>query len=173
MVRNHLVPAFGDKRLGKITKADVERYLVSKQAGTRRGKSKKSVPLSSRTINYTNNVLRFIQKDAVENRLLESNPATKVKPLPDNGTHERARVLAPDQLSRLLEAAEQPWRMLWLLLAHAGLRRGEALGVEWQDIDLEAAAVEIRRSVGRVRNDDHTRWSRSRSRPGDLMTLFP
>jgi integrase len=41
---------------------------------------------------------------------------------------------------------------LWHVLAHTGMRRGEALALRWRDVDLDAATARIRRSAGMIRN---------------------
>jgi integrase len=56
-----------------------------------------------------------------------------------------------DQLRTFL-AAEQPDRLYpaWVFLATTGVRRGEALGLRWADVDLEAGRAAIRQSVGAI-----------------------
>jgi integrase len=49
-----------------------------------------------------------------------------------------------EDIAALLEAADEPWRTLWLVLAYTGLRRGEALALEWDDIDLDRAVLYVR-----------------------------
>jgi integrase len=58
-----------------------------------------------------------------------------------------------EQLAALLAwSAEHSQRhVLWRTLAYTGMRRGEALALRWRDVDLDAAAVRVRRSAGIVR----------------------
>lgn len=47
--------------------------------------------------------------------------------------------------------AEEPYRMLYLIAVDTGLRRGELLGLHWQDVDLSRKLLYVRRSLGRIR----------------------
>lgn len=56
----------------------------------------------------------------------------------------------PDQIATLLQSAEASgdrWYWLWALLASTGMRRGEALGLTWPTVDLDAGHVTIRQSL--------------------------
>jgi integrase len=88
--------------------------------------------------------------------LLARNPAVKSRP----PTAKRARAEAPEmhpwtagQLSRFLSWARDHSRMhaAWYVLAYTGMRRGELLALRWRDVDLDAATISVRRSVGVVR----------------------
>jgi integrase len=81
------------------------------------------------------------------------NPADRAKPpRPRNhgdrhqhiNTWPRATLAA---FLRWCEAAGDPLYALWLLLATTGLRRGEALGLCWDSVDLDAARLSIRRTL--------------------------
>lgn len=65
--------------------------------------------------------------DAAEHRLISENPAARVRaPLrPDR--EEAMHILQPEEIGRLLDAAEPRWRMPYLLAVQTGLRRGECL----------------------------------------------
>jgi integrase len=52
-----------------------------------------------------------------------------------------------DQLQRILAVAQEPWRILFSIFTMDGLRAGEALGLQWGDIDLDQGLLHIRRSV--------------------------
>ena len=81
---------------------------------------------------------------AVREGLIQTNPATDVHP-PENAEAERERYLSPAELAALgkaiasAESAGQPWQALAAikLLLATGLRRNEALALEWSHIDLE------------------------------------
>jgi integrase len=62
------------------------------------------------------------------------------------------KVLTPEQASALLRAAkgERLEALYWLALT-TGLRRGELLGLKWEDIDLERTTLSVRRSLGRAK----------------------
>ena len=51
-----------------------------------------------------------------------------------------------------LVTGQQPEPALWHVLAYTGMRRGELLALRWQDIDLDAATVSVRRSVGAIKH---------------------
>jgi len=52
-----------------------------------------------------------------------------------------------DQVKKILSLAEEPWHTLFSVLALEGLRAGEALGLQWRDVDLDRQLLHIRRSA--------------------------
>ncbi len=164
-VEHHLVPWFGEKRLGALTRKDIEDYLLHKietprttrggvpsrkQPASENGKKKMLPPLSPRTVNHQLTVLKAILADAVDHGHLTANPATKVKALQRPDREDALQFLQPEEITRLLGAAEDPWRTLYYLVFHTGLRRGEALGLKWGDLDLRKGLLHVRRSLYRV-----------------------
>jgi integrase len=73
--------------------------------------------------------------------------------LPKRGMKYEAHCFTVDELRRILAAASNPWRVLYCILTMDGLRAGEALGLQWQDIDLNRRLLNIRRSAwcGRIK----------------------
>jgi integrase len=59
------------------------------------------------------------------------------------------RVLTPDELRALIDAASPDSRAFIATLALTGLRQSEALGLTWQDIDLDAGLVRLRYQLER------------------------
>jgi integrase len=72
--------------------------------------------------------------------------------LPPRGQRYEARHFTVDQLQRVLAIAEEPWHTLFCILTMDGLRAGEALGLQWNDIDLDRGLLHVRRSAwyGRI-----------------------
>ncbi|WP_322756721.1 tyrosine-type recombinase/integrase [Frankia sp. Cas3] len=104
--------------------------------------------LSARSVGYLVTILRLALKDAVREELLVRNVAELVQPPRKDGAPVRAlsdadagRVLAVALVDRLAA--------LWMVMLALGLRKGEALGLRWDVIDLEAGTVEIRRKQRR------------------------
>jgi integrase len=58
-------------------------------------------------------------------------------------------VLTPPEIRRLLDAADEPVRMLILCAVLTGMRRGELLGLRWEDVDLEGHRIFVRRALWR------------------------
>jgi integrase len=100
-------------------------------------------------------VLKFILKDAVEHGYLTENTVAKVKPLRCERRDDSLHFLRPDQIVLLIGAAEEPYRTIYLVAVNTGLRRGELLGLRWQDVDLSRQLLHVRRSLGRIRDEEH------------------
>jgi integrase len=165
----HLLPAFGGMRLGAITRRDVEVYLSSRLQARRRVKARDEngrlirdeakrpvwteVPFAPKTINHTLMVLKAILRDAKTHRHLTENPAEGVKGLAASD-NEELRILQPEEIGRLLEAAADPWRTLYAVAVHTGLRRGELLALRWGDLDFAQGTLHVRRSLNRLRDGD-------------------
>ena len=67
--------------------------------------------------------------------------------LPPRSARYEARHFTVDHLQKVLSIAEEPWRTLYWILAIEGLRAGEALGLQWGDIDFDRNLLHIRRSA--------------------------
>ena len=94
--------------------------------------------------------------------LLARNAAADVKP-PTAKPKEQI-IWTPDQAVMFLEAATQlagndytshTWAALFDVLLATGMRRGEALAINWADVDLNVGAVSISRAVGTLGNAVH------------------
>lgn len=130
--------AFGDKALGKITRADIEQLVADYAAKGR------SVTSSA----YTLRQLRAIFRDAQEDGLITRNPAAKVeaqgRPKVDRDALTPAELRKVREVLRTGKETADDWALWQLTLA--GLRRGEVMGLRWNDIDLKAGTVSVRRS---------------------------
>src|SRR5439155_8603563 len=123
-LRCHLVPYFGQKHLGAISRHDVDDYLTHKVTDTRRGRKGARVPLAAATVNKHLAVLKFVLKDAIEHGLLVESSALHAKYVRRPDDSDRMHILQPEEIDRLLQAAtgDEPWRTLYLLAVHTGLR---------------------------------------------------
>ncbi|MEW6045890.1 MAG: tyrosine-type recombinase/integrase [Bacillota bacterium] len=139
MVRRHLMPELGDILLPRLTPLHVQ-GLYRKM--TEQG-------LSPRTVRLAHAVLRQSLAQAVKWGFLGRNVCDAVE-LPRQA-HKEMRVLTPEEAKRFLEAAKgERLEALWVLALTTGMRKGELLGLRWQDVDLERATLEVRQSLVRV-----------------------
>ena len=105
--------------------------------------------LSDSTIRSTYAVLRTALDGAVRDGLLARNPAAAVK-RPGVERREVTRLPAAG-VAELLRAAEvSRYHPALMLIARTGLRRGEALALRWQHVDLDARVIRVVATIGRV-----------------------
>lgn len=138
-----IFPALGSRKLPEVTPTDISALLLDIQA---RGRSHATAVKV-----YT--VLHSLFKMAYMEDVVEKNPMDKVlRPVPrkDESRDTQAQALTVEELRAVLEALEgEPlkWRALVHLLIDTGIRRGECCGLKWEDVDLEAQVVTIRRNL--------------------------
>ena len=119
-------PTIGHIRLDRLQASDVNRLMLVMQNA---GKSD-----STRRNCYT--ALRKALDDAVANGLLALNPAHRVQQPRGRGVD--ARFLAPSEVAILLTAADGlRYANALKLVLGTGLRRGEALALRWEGVDLD------------------------------------
>lgn len=140
LARRHLIAEpFGSVTLDRLKPSDVEALVLTMRAA---GKS-------SSTIRQTYTVLRAVLDAAVRDGLVARNAAAAVK---RPGVERiEAHYLSPDDVRRLLAAAERSrHHALLVLLAKTGLRRGEALALRWDDVDLSTGRLRVRGTLARI-----------------------
>ena len=102
--------------------------------------------LSGRTVGHAHRVLRLVLQCAVKNGTLARNVAEIHSPPKVEETE--IEILSPDQITDVLTKLEGHTLFPVVALALAtGIRRGELLGLQWGDIDLDAATLRVERSV--------------------------
>lgn len=135
-VERHIIPYIGTIPLNKLQPCDLQALYDKLQAAG----------LSGTSARYVHNNLRKALGQAVKAQLIPRNPADLVDP-PKVNRYE-ARTLTPGQAQALIAACAGSEIHIPVLLALTlGLRRGEALGLQWSDIDLTAKTVTVRHSA--------------------------
>jgi len=136
LVCKYIAPALGRVKLKTLTSAHLQGFYRSKlEAG-----------LSPRTVQYLHVVLHRALKQALRWGLVPRNVSEAVDP--PRGQKKEIRPLPPDQARRLLEATcGDRFEALYVLAVHCGLRQGELLGLRWEDVDLEAGTLHVRRTL--------------------------
>jgi integrase len=113
--------------------------------------------LSAATVRAVHVVLSACLKTAVKQRVLVRNPcedATPPKSQRTTSEHAAVKALDVERLRALLTAFQNgDMFLLVATLAATGLRRGEALALRWEDIDLEAGTLRVHRAVEETRKD--------------------
>lgn len=160
-IATYAVPTLGEVKLADFTPSKAEQWLSRlADVDLHSGKGKISVSTQRGTFNAVTRALNT----AVRDKIITTNPLKSVprpkgrgKPVPASGG---------DHVDRALVAAKgRPIEPLLTLVAFTGMRVGEALAITWDDVDLDASRVTVRRSgVDR----DRTKTGRDRT-----LTLLP
>ena len=140
VARTHILDSsIGRLSLDKVRPSHVEGWVVELR---RKG-------LAESTIRSAYTILRAVLDTAVRDGALASNPAAVIRR--PRVTSKEAPYLTPPQLADLLRAAEgSRYAPLFALLVHTGLRRGEALALQWSDVDLAKGLLRVRGTLSRI-----------------------
>jgi integrase len=108
--------------------------------------------LASSTITVIHAVAHRALADAVEDNVIVRNPASfrKAAPKSEAGVRRRASVWTARELRAFLDhvaASERRLFALWRLAAMTGMRRGELLGLTWQELDLDGARLTVSQQI--------------------------
>ncbi|AXI79946.1 tyrosine-type recombinase/integrase [Peterkaempfera bronchialis] len=168
-VRLHLSPGLGKKKLARLTARDVRAFLDGLRTTCQcciqeRDTSRRSCcavgqccgkTLSPLTVTYVHSVLKSALEHAVREDELPSNVARNVKttaPRP-----RRFQPLTAAEARQSLQAASgDRLHALYELALRTGLRKGELLGLRWEDLDLDGGTASIHRSLQRTRTSGLT-----------------
>ncbi|MEV0919065.1 site-specific integrase [Streptomyces sp. NPDC049967] len=163
-INRYLIPGLGKKKLAKLTAKDVRTWLnqlrATCQCCTRGLDARRDQPrccaadqcchklLSPLTLTYIHSVLKSALKHAVREEEIPHNVARNVR----TGTPRPRRIepLTAEEARQFLTAAQgHRLHALFELARHTGLRKGELLGLHWEDLDLDAGTAAIRRTLQR------------------------
>ena len=149
-IYQHIIPALGNVYLDKLTTGDIQQFYTHlKQNGRLLRKELYGEGLSDQTVRGIHTTLHAALDKAVEEKLVFRNPADSCK-LPPAKSREM-KVLAPEEIQRLLiQAREDGCYELLLLELATGLRRGEILALQWDDLNFRTGALRVERQVHRV-----------------------
>lgn len=135
-----------DRELGPVPISKLNRISVeTAYANLRKAKSKKRTPLRRGTIAYAHRVLKAACNYAIDSKLMQSNPCNKAI-LPQDVEPFCASVIKADDARTILEILPNYDGQLYLVILLCviyGLRRGEALGLRWADIDFDNDTITI------------------------------
>jgi len=138
-LRREVFPYLGRKRVQDLTGRDVEKWMSSLKA---QGKS-------ASTINGARRILFQLCKYATRQDLMLINPVSKTDPLKIESN--KSQVQEPwtrDEVKLVLKASIGTRLDLFLHLAlFTGMRRGEILGLQWKDIDLDQGTISVQRTL--------------------------
>jgi integrase len=139
IIRLHIIPVLGRHQLQKLAAQHLQAFYTKKR----------KEGLSSTTVASFHNVLHKALDCAVKWNLVPRNVCELVSP-PHRERFE-VQPLTAEQAHKLLEAARGHYlEALFNLALATGMRRGELMGLKWQDIDFATNTLQIRRTLSRI-----------------------
>jgi integrase len=142
--RKWIVPRWGTLRLSEVKAVHVEGWLKGLCF------PETAVPLARGTKAKIRNIMSALFSHAIRWEWTEKNPITSVR---QSATRQRVPdILAPEEITAILEKLPDPLRTAVELDAFTGLRRGELIGLQWQDLDFANLVLHVRRSVVQMVN---------------------
>jgi integrase len=144
----HVLPDLGGVKLQRLGPEHLDRLYDSLlRTGSRRGKE--ATGLAPKTVRNVHLILAKALHDALKRGKIHRNPASVASPprLSAARSPERTTWTA-EELRRFLSLVEDDrLQAAWVLLATTGMRRGEVLGLRWDDLDLDNARLLIRQAL--------------------------
>lgn len=135
----HIAPS-----LGQVRVEDCKPQMVKELLNRKRGEG-----LSVETVAKIRRHMHAMFAFAQDAGLLTVNPASMPRA---RGQRHRKRArgtaLSPVQIARFLDGCSPRWRLFFTVALDTGLRRGELIGLRWEDVDLLDRVLCVRRSIG-------------------------
>ena len=163
---NYLTPHIGGIRLEELTSADLTKlYVELLDHGGRPHPDGSPRGLAPKTVRSVHTTIRRALQDAVEEQppRLPWNPAIAAKAPKVNRTRDPAHWTAAQLRTFLEDIRDDRLAAMWITAANTGVRRGELVGLRWQDIDFARAQLTVRQT--RVAYGKET-WTKEPKTPG-------
>ncbi len=141
----HFLPDFKGKQISDITQSNIKEYQLKRKIeimAMPKNIGKKESEISFRSVNLEVNTLNHFFNFCIERGLIEKNPATGVKKLNELS---RLKTLSDSDIGKLIAGATNKLtRDLITFLIYTGCRKGEALNLKWDDVDMQNDVIAIK-----------------------------
>jgi len=131
-LRNWILPRWRSYRLTEVKAVDVEKWL-------------RTLVLARGSKAKIRNIMSALFSHAMRWECAEKNPISSVRQ--SSKRQKTPEVLTPEEVSAILEQISDPLRTMIELDAFTGPRRGELIGLRWEDLDFATLTLHVRRSV--------------------------
>ena len=154
IIEHHIIPAIGAIKLKQLSSIHIQRmYNDLKENGRMpRGAKQNDKPLSNTFVRRVHAVLQAALKQAVKERLIPYNPCENCR-IPPKDKKEMT-ILPPEKIGRYLQEAEKYGVLpMFYLELSSGLRRGELLALQWEDLNVKERILTVNKQVTRMEGE--------------------
>lgn len=138
IIDKKIVPALGDRDIRTLDNDDIQTFLNGL-----------SPALGGKQINEVRAVLLSALNKAVDSGMIQTNPAAKTARSYE-GHHRIIAMSEKDQAAFLKAAAGCRYELLYRVALATGMRRGELLGLRWEDIDMDAGVIHVQEAITKI-----------------------
>lgn len=156
----HVTDHFDGMYIKNISPEQIERFLLSLV----------TKDYSSKTIKDQFSVIKMVFRYAFINEYVDSDPTLHIKP-PKGTASTKREALSEDQMKIVDNSTDCTFGLLAYFLMYTGLRKGELLALQWQDIDLEKKEIYISKSVYHHNNVPHIKTPKTKAGERTIMLL--
>jgi integrase len=175
LLRLHVTPRFGERRLTEITRDEVKLFLSDLSRATRMVNEIAVPRFSKNTLRLVVCTLRAVMNAALEDGVIEVNPASKVgrftkseKATREAGAMSRAET---EQFLTSVKEFSPDLYPLFLMALRAGLRKGELIAVKWGDVQFGSSEDDSNRYLWVQRNFVHGKFTSPKSKKSRRVDL--
>ena len=154
IIEHHIIPAIGAIKLKQLSSIHIQRmYNDLKENGRMpRGAKQNDKALSNTFVRRVHAVLQAALKQAVKERLIPHNPCENCR-IPPKDKKEMT-ILPPEKIGRYLQEAEKYGVLpMFYLELSSGLRRGELLALQWEDLNVKERILTVNKQVTRMEGE--------------------
>ena len=141
----HFLPIFQNKDIASLTVTDIESYSLKRKLETLnapKNADKREQEINYRWINLEITTLRHFFNFCIKRNYIDKNPCTGIKRLNELS---RLKTLSDSDIQKLIAGATNKLtRDLITFLIFTGCRKGEALNLKWDDVDLQNDVIAIK-----------------------------
>ena len=150
-IYQHIIPELGKIPLNQLAQKDLQQFYARMKTGGRLIRTEQfGKGLSDSMVRGLHAACRSALEKAVQEGLIRTNPAVGCKLPPKRG--REMQVLGREELQRfLIQAQAEGYFELFLLDLCTGLRRGELLALQWDDLDFKTGTLTVNKQVYEVK----------------------
>lgn len=144
-IEKHIKPALGELLLVKIKAMDLDKFY-KKLSNSIYTREEKEIKYSPNTVIQAHAIIHKALKYAWKNKFIKDNPADFVENVPQR-ERKKFKTYTVEDFKNLMDAVEGTIDEIFIILAGClGLRRGEVLGLKWNDIDFKQKIIHVRKT---------------------------
>ncbi len=141
----HFLPFFKDKFIEDITNSEIKGYELFRKKEVEsmdKNKVKRESEISFRSVNIDITILQSFFNYCIEKEYIDKNPCGKIKKLNEL---KRIKTLSDKDIEKLIAGATNKLtKDLITFLIYTGCRKGEALNLKWDDVDMQNSVIAIK-----------------------------